>query len=467
MKKPSIGVRLTFWYLAIFAFAQLIFGVGMWFVLRQNLYELTDDALRDQVEDMQNFLRAQDKDASVAKMQEEVTEAYVLEHSGEYMQVFAADGELIYRSSFLQQHRLPPLQLNPGGDTPFQDRQFSEKSFRFLSQKVDAYGHAYTIETGLPTQETLKALGLFRGYLLMIAPLVLLVAAGGGYWLSGRALAPVDLLTCTARTITGNNLSSRLETLDTGDELQRLSETLNEMLARIEIAFQRVTQFTADASHELRTPISLIRTESELALRRSRSDEEYRRALANILHESERTSSMIEELLSLARADSGQELLNIQKIDLCEILREVARDWGRVAASRNLTFGNGISEDQPIWISGDSIALRRLLNILLDNAVKYTPGPGTIELRTTNQSDTVVIIVQDTGVGVSVDDQPRIFERFYRADKARSRELGGAGLGLSIAQWIAHHHQGSIRVESVLGQGSSFLVELPLESYMA
>jgi heavy metal sensor kinase len=463
MKKLSIGLRLTLWYLIIFACAQLIFGAGMWFVLRQNLYKITDEALKDQVDDVQNFLLAQKKDASIAKLQEEVGEAYVLEHSGEYMQVFAADGTPIYRSSFLQKYTLTPLQLDRVGDKRYKNVRLGGSSFRFVSQKIEVYGRTYAIETGLPMQQTFKTLQLFREYLWILAPLVLLVAAFGGHWLSRKALAPVDALTRTAHTITGVNLSSRLERLDTGDELQRLSDTLNEMLARIETAFQRVTQFTADASHELRTPISLIRTESELALRRSRSDEEYRLALVNILRESERTSSMIEELLSLARADSGKESLNIQKIDLSQILREVAQDWRKVAELHSLEFSQSLPTDHCTWISGDATALRRLFNILLDNAVKYTPCPGKVELRSVNGSKQIVITVQDSGVGVAPEDQSRIFERFYRADKARSRELGGSGLGLSIAEWITQQHHGSIRVESKLGRGSSFHVELPLE----
>src|SRR6202007_2736263 len=171
--------------------------------------------------------------------------------------------------------------------------------------------------------EEVETLERFRSYLVMFAPLLLLASGGLGYWLSRLALAPVDALTPTARTITGQTLSSRLEQLHTGDELQRLSDTLNEMLARIETAFTRITEFTADASHELRTPISLIRTEAELALRRSRNEGEYREALRHILLKAERTTSLIEELLALARADSGRQALNIQAIDLRGTLQEV------------------------------------------------------------------------------------------------------------------------------------------------
>jgi heavy metal sensor kinase len=290
---------------------------------------------------------------------------------------------------------------------------------------------------------------------------VLLLAASGGYWLSRKALSPMDALVRTARAISGANLSSRLEKLNTGDELQRLADTLNEMLDRIETAFLRITQFTADASHELRTPISLVRTEAELALRRSRGEPEYREALRHILLEAERTTSLIEQLLSLARADSGRETLNLQPVDLPETLRGVVEGWRQVATVRNLQFTASIEEGE-LSLRGDQAALRRVVDILLDNAFKYTPSPGTVDLSLEQKGENAVITVHDTGVGIAEEEQNKIFERFYRVDKARSRALGGAGLGLAIATWIVAQHRGSITVESSMGKGSTFRIELPL-----
>jgi two-component system, OmpR family, heavy metal sensor histidine kinase CusS len=288
MRKLSIGVRLTLWYLAIFALAQLIFGAGMWVILRHHLYDLVDDSLEAQIDDLESFLEAQKKDASIAKLQEEVSEAYAIEHPGDYLQVTAENNELIYRSTFLQSHALTPELPRRGGRARFWNRKFGAQTFRFAAQILLANGHSYTVEMGVPTDDLVETLSTFRDYLLLFAPLLLLVAATGGYWLSRRALSPVDALVRTARDIGGANLGSRLQKIDTGDELQRLSDTLNEMLERIEAAFLRVTQFTADASHELRTPMSLIRTEAELALRRSREIAEYKEALRHILLEAER-----------------------------------------------------------------------------------------------------------------------------------------------------------------------------------
>ncbi len=200
-----------------------------------------------------------------------------------------------------------------------------------------------------------------------------------------------------------------------------------------------------------------------ITLRGSEGDEEYREALRHILLEAERTSSLIEELLTLARADSGRENLNLATLDLSELMEETVRDWRPLVESRNLRFAQSMAEEK-LPVLADSRAIQRLLAILLDNAIKYTPAPGAIELRLAARDDNAVIAVCDTGIGVAQEDQGKIFERFYRVDKARSRELGGAGIGLAFADWIVKQHRGSIAVHSSLGSGSSFEVVIPLDS---
>jgi heavy metal sensor kinase len=464
MKKLSIGTRLTLWYVAIVALAQIIFGAGMWFSLSYRLYDLADDSLENQIEDLKNFMQAQKKNASIPKLQEEAAEAYLLEHSGDYLELSAENGQLIYRSSFLQSH---PVTMPAGTfDKPtFRSRWMAGRPFRFTVEKLSANGHSYRAITGVPMDEEVDTLRLFRTYLFMFAPLLFLVAAGGGYWLSRRALSPVDALVRTAHDITGTNLDRRLPKLSTGDELQRLSDTLNEMLDRIEKAFLRVTQFTADASHELRTPISLIRTEAELALRRSRGEAEYKESLRAILLDAERTTSIVEQLLALARADSGRETLHMQTVNLSEIMREAHESWRQVAEIRTLQFLADIAPD--IFVVGDVSALRKLADLLLDNALKYTPSPGGVQLLLSRAGENAVFAVRDSGPGIAESEQAKIFERFYRVDKARSREQGGTGLGLAIAKWIAIQHRGTIAVKSELGAGSTFWVELPTAASMA
>jgi heavy metal sensor kinase len=295
----------------------------------------------------------------------------------------------------------------------------------------------------------------------MFAPLLLVVAAGVGYWMSRKALAPVDDLVQTARAVSGTSLNSRLPKLNTGDELQRLSDTLNEMLERIESAFLRITEFTADASHELRTPVSLIRTEAELALRRSRGEAEYRESLQHILSEAERTTKLIEQLLELARADSGREILEMKPVNLEAALRSSFDGWKQVSRAREIQFTADIREGST-FVLADETMLRRVLDILLDNAFKYTPSQGSVHVALAQNAQNAIVTVQDSGVGISEQDQGKIFERFYRVDKARSRSQGGTGLGLAIAQWIVTQHRGTITVNSRPGEGATFRMELPM-----
>jgi signal transduction histidine kinase len=323
----------------------------------------------------------------------------------------------------------------------------------------------FGVGTWLFLREELRemdALVHFRNQLLLLAPMLSLGGALLCYALSRRALAPVENATRAVRVIDGHSLIQRIQSPKTGDELQKLCDTINEMLGRLEVSFKRTTDFTADASDELRTPISLIRTEAESALRRSRGEAEYRETLRRILLEAERTTSLLEELLALARADAGRQPLLVRPIDLRAALQEIARGWRQVANVRGMQFSERLLNVE-LTVSGDSAALRRVIDILLDNAFKYTPpSGGAVSLSAEEVAGRAIISVQDNGVGVAEDEQHRIFERFYRVNKQRSREMGSAGLGLAIAQWIVEQHHGNITVESTLGAGSIFRVELPL-----
>jgi heavy metal sensor kinase len=461
VRKRSIGLRLTLWYLAIFAAGQAVFGCGMWFLLRHNLYSVIDESLAGQMQDVKRFFDSQKpRNEANDKLQEEFPETYDIERAGAYLQVVDVQGDVIYRGAFLRAHELAPVDNVQIGKPVYEDRELGGQTFRFLSQNIDFRGRRFMVQVGLPTREMLGILSLFGRCLFMLAPLMLAIAAWGGHWLSARALAPVDALTRTARTISASNLSSRLEKLDTGDELQRLADTLNEMLARIEGAFVHITEFTADASHELRTPVSLIRTEAEIALRKSRSEEEYREALCHILLKAETTSVLVERLLALARADSGREILRMEPCGLRSAMAAIADEWRSLAEARDLDF-RLMLPSREITVRADAGAMQRLLAILLDNAIRYTPSRGLIELSLTHRHGWARITVSDSGIGISKDDQSRIFERFYRAENAKGLGIEGVGLGLAIATWIVQQHQGTITVESRPGEGSVFAVELP------
>jgi heavy metal sensor kinase len=297
--------------------------------------------------------------------------------------------------------------------------------------------------------------------LIIAIPLALAVAAGGGIFLARRALKPVDEIAKTAQQIEENDLSRRID-VNTKDELGRLAATLNQMIARLEKAFQRQKQFTSDASHELRTPLSVIEAESTLALQKERPSSDYRQSLETISQEARQMSSLIDQLLTLARADAGKEQWNFTEVNLGELIANLSTDAEVLCQEKGLTFQLGQTPD--LAVKGDEARLRELFMNLVDNAVRYTPAPGTISISLRREGQMAVLAITDTGVGIPAEDIPLIFERFYRVDKSRSRAEGGTGLGLAICRHIAEAHGGKIEVESRVGVGSTFSVWLPLQS---
>ena len=268
-------------------------------------------------------------------------------------------------------------------------------------------------------------------------------------------------MTQAAHRISGEYLAGRLQETGTGDELDRLAKTLNDMLGRLDNSFRQTRQFSADAAHELQTPLTILKGEIEVALRSPRSPEEYRGVLQSNLEEIDRISSLVAGLLLLARADRGVLRLDLQPVKLEELLEEVGEQMRRLAENQAVSLDYGLME--PASIQGDREHFKRLLVNLIDNAIKYTPAGGKVTLSLRCDGKWARVGISDTGMGLSADEQEQIFNRFYRAAEARSQRGGGAGLGLSIAQSIAVAHGGRIEVESTPGQGSTFTVSLPAD----
>ena len=311
------------------------------------------------------------------------------------------------------------------------------------------------------TKQIDQALTRLMRTLLIAVPLALAVAAGGGVFLARRALEPVDRIAQTAREIGEGDLSRRIN-VTTKDELGRLAATLNQMIERLEKAFQRQKQFTSDASHELRAPLAVIEAESTLALQKERTSSDYRQSLETISQESKQMSRLVDQLLSLARADAGKEHWNFTQVDIGKLINNLSTDAEILCQEKGLSFQLG--EMQPLVVKGDEARLRELFMNLLDNAIRYTPAPGMVSISSRREGQMAVVAVRDTGVGIPAEDMPFIFERFYRVDKSRSRAQGGTGLGLAICKHIAEAHGGKIEVESEVGAGSTFSVWLPLQS---
>jgi heavy metal sensor kinase len=302
-------------------------------------------------------------------------------------------------------------------------------------------------------------------FLLIMAgvlPLGLVLAASGGWLLAHRALKPVDRMTAAARRISAEHLSQRVEETGTGDELDNLAKTLNQMLTRLDAAFSQIRRFSADASHELQTPLTILKGELEVALRSARTAEEYRATLESALEEVDRTAHLVEGLLLLARAEAGVLKMDRQEVDLGQLLEEVYIRLKPLADSRSIELRLGAIE--PLSIQGDRERLERMTSNLVDNAIKYTGAKGRVTLGLQHDSRCASILVSDTGSGIAVEEQKLIFQAFYRTSEARSPAERGTGLGLSIAQSIAAAHGGTIQVESSPGRGSSFRVLIPITS---
>lgn len=461
MRLRSFRARLAVWYFTVIVASLSAFGVGSWVAIEAGLYHSIDDSLSDRIQGIKRFMSVQISALSINEIRDEFREHSILGPGGDLFQVCDERGAWLYRSQPLENNQVPirlPLQL--ANNTIREDIRVAETPLRFASQRIVVNGRAYTVQVAAPIGEILESLERFRWTLVVFIPLVLLASGIGGYLVSRRALKPVDEISATARSISIHNLSERLLVPETGDELQRLSETLNGMLARLNDSVRRMAQFTADASHELRAPVALIRTTAELTLGRRRDPDEYEAAMRDVLVEAERTTHLLDSLLTLARGDSGVDTLDLVPLDMGDAAREAIEESQTFAAEKNIGIDSVVS-DGSVEIDGDSHAMRRLFVILIDNAVKYTKPGGNIHVTVKGNGTSVEAAVADTGIGIAKEDQAHIFDRFWRADRVRSRATGGAGLGLSIARWIVDQHHGAIEVESEPGRGSTFRMSFP------
>jgi signal transduction histidine kinase len=380
---------------------------------------------------------------------------------GSLIHLYDGDGRRLLPASDPQPaFRWPPLSRSGERyDRASQDGRL----FLVLSRATSIGGRHYVIRVAGQLEDNRQLLAIFTTGLIAATPALLLISAFAGYLLSRRALRPVDRLTLALRTISIGNLSERLPVQPTGDELHRLAATCNEMLARLENAVARINRFTADASHELRSPISFIRTVAEYGLRNPELDAESRQGFEEIVLETEQASCLLEDMLTLARGDAGGGHAQFEPVNLSDVLNDVC-DKGRPAAQKKLQrLTLSLNQSQNLMVQGDRLALRRLIWTLLDNAIKYTPERGCVRLEAEASLREVRVMVRDNGIGIPADVLPRVFDRFFRADDSRG-QTEGTGLGLAIAKWIADCHRATLTVESSQGRGSLFSVSFPAAS---
>jgi two-component system heavy metal sensor histidine kinase CusS len=435
INRRSVRFKLTLWYLAVMSAGLAAFGGGCWFVLREVMLGNRERGVDQRLAALEQFIEHESRGGDLAALREEAREYATGLPAGHGLRVCTAAGDVLFERKAA------------GGKVFQRRRQFT------------ARGHALEAELSVPLDDLYKTLSVLGSIMAGLFPLVLVIAAAGGWWLARRALSPVDEMTREARSINARDLKARVSVPATGDELQRLAEAWNELLSRIEASVRSVTRFTADAAHELRTPVAVIRASADLALRQQRSAASYRQTLLKIQHESERMTELLDQLLLLARGDAGQWQFRFDAVLGGTVIGQLKEVVSPLAEAKQIRLDwNVPSQTGLIW--ADEGALRRLVLILVDNALKFTPAGGWVAVRLKAAAERCVIEVEDAGCGIPPEHLPHIFERFYRADPARTSGEG-AGLGLAIAQTIVEAHRGSIEVRPRPGAGTLFRVILP------
>jgi heavy metal sensor kinase len=467
MRIRSIGARLTFWYAGILCVTLLVLGGTAYGFLAYSLSHEVDVALEGVAKVSAEQARAQGSTFFPRDVDELFRHYLGFSPLNPSLELFDTQGRPDLNRPGAPAGKLPlsPKALKDAlrGVSTFETIESpGPYPFRVLTMPVINGGRVVNlVQVGISLENVFNTQRRFLLIMGAVLPFGLLLATVGGWVLARRALKPVDEMTQTARRISGEYLAGRLQETGTGDELDWLAKTLNDMLGRLDDSFRQTRQFSADAAHELQTPLTILKGEIEVALRSPRSPEDYRGVLHSSLEEIDRISSLVEGLLLLARADRGVLRLDLKPLNLPELLAEVGEQMRRLAENKAVSLDYGLMK--PASIQADREHFKRLLVNLIDNAIQYTPAGGRVTLSLRCDGNWAQVVISDTGMGFTKDEQEQIFNRFDRAAEARSQRGGGAGLGLSIAQSLAVAHGGRIEVESIPGQGSTFTVTLPAD----
>jgi heavy metal sensor kinase len=466
----SIRWRLTLWNVLALAVVLIGFSTLVYGLLAQALYERLDRSLQAELAELES-------DDRMATQRDERLRHWIYEfkeHENISCIVYDSAGKVHERTVELAADAIPPApsvshgqRVHANATLPIIGRQ------RTLSSRLTLAGQEFTVLLLAPLEEVDREFAELLSALALAIPFAILVAGGVAYWLARTSLAPVQELNCMTQEITAERLDRRLPVANPHDELGRLAETINAMIARLERSFSEIRRFTADASHELRTPLTAIRTEAEVALAKPLGVTEHQQLLGSILEECARLTRLTDQLLTLAREDAcgsanAAQDGQVPQVDLKALVGSVAETMRPLADSKDLRLHLNSPADHAgdgaITVPGDAARLREVFFNLLDNSIKYTAPGGEVHIEVSRNSTEATVTVRDTGIGIAAEHVPQVFDRFYRVDKARSRAEGGTGLGLSIARSIVLAHGGRIELTSVPGQGTTCTVSLPEKS---
>jgi len=462
----SLRFQLVAWYAGLLTGCFVLIGATTYGVLQNSLVGALRETQARRGRQVGQLVLDEIRSQAEARVGAEVEARYAPDLNGRFVRITRGDGSVLYLSHAPKDQTFVPEEVpvaswtSRGGNARQVVLPGGRKMLLTACEVQSPSGNRYLIETGAPLDDVQAHLGQWLRFLFVVLPIVAVLAVGGGSFLVKRALLPVDTIVASAERISSQNLSESLPVARTGDELERLSIALNHMVQRLDDAFQYSRQFMADASHELRTPLTVLRGEIESIIHEPALAPVWRERLGSALEEVERLARIVEGLFAISRLDAGEAAAAWVKLDLARLAAATADQMSLLAEDKDIRVT--CAAVGPVWVEGDQARLKQVVVNLLDNAIKYTLQGGVIGLTVNAINSHAVLEVADNGIGIPADALPRVFDRFFRVDKARSRDLGGAGLGLSIVKSICTAHHGRVEASSTPGQGSRFRVELPL-----
>ncbi|HXC94169.1 MAG TPA: ATP-binding protein [Edaphobacter sp.] len=460
MRSLSVRARLMLYYLLVTLAGLLIFGLMSFGALRYALLQGKKTHLQGREDRLVSLLRENKANGVTEPLSEQLKNYALVTHEGNLFHIHNLDGTFLFPAEGIRPDWAPAEDC---AQPVFTRVVIDNQPALVMCHLIPLNGRTVRLHIGGSLEEESYILRKYRNALLLLMPGLLALSSISGYFLSRRALKPVDRVTRAALGIGIGNLSERLPVPAAKDEIQQLALAWNQLLARLEAAVSRLSQFSADASHDLRTSITVMLATAQLSLHRHRSEEEYRDSLAKIVTECRTASTLLDALLSLAQSDNFVHEVAFKKINLCELVISGCRRVEDLAESSGILL-DWYLPSETVYIEGDELLLQRLLGILLDNAIRYTPESGEIRAEVSTDANSAFVTVRDTGVGMSEDVRQHIFNRFYQADLRERKSNAGNGLGLSIGRWIADAHSAELTVESTLLQGSIFQIKFPLKT---
>ena len=452
----SIRIQLMLWYAVIFGAGAIVFSVYLVTQLQTGIYREFDNSLLHAAQAAAGYFEEFGERGDIANGALETVRDIRLGRAATAI----LKGHEVLAASDPKLLRISPAEFDPAGENTPVFRTDTAADLRIVQIPVKLFGSIYTVMAAEPPEAVHSQVASIGRSLYVGLPVMVLLALLGGLLLSERALRPIHVMCDRAEQITVTSLDRRLPIVHPRDELGRLTRVINDLLARLEKSFQIMRSFMADASHELRTPLSVIQGEVDVVLNRERTALEYQESLRILRGQAQRMSRIVNDLLALSRADAGAGAVGVEDLYLNDLVEECCRAAASLAGRQQLTLKVHVHEED-ICVRGNEELLRRMIGNLIDNALRYTPEGGEVDVRLDAVDRQAILTVSDTGIGIPPEVATRVFDRFFRVDQSRNRASGGAGLGLAIVKLAAESHNGSVRLRSKVGTGSTFTVEIP------